>query len=441
MPLPRVGARTPRGRGAPVGAGRPRGAPRAVRARLPRGRRGGRGSGRALPDPARGRRGAPRPRLPTSAARGARAVPRRRPGVRMGRRRLPPARRARPGPVRAARGHVHPGGHVRRRGRAPGRAPRSGGYRRGAHAGRAVSRRPQLGIRRCLPVGRARRIRRPGRPAAPGARVPPPRPRRAPGRGLQPPGPRGELPGGLRPVLHRRVPDAVGRGGQLRRPGQRRGARVLHGQRPALGPRIPRGRPPPGRDPRDLRPVGRPVPRGAGEARRRRIGPPGQEGHRGGRDESERRPSDRGAGPRRDGARRDMERRSPPRPAHAPDRGVPRLLRRLRPPRRPRAGPARPLRLRGALLRLPGPDVRAPRTPPPGRPLRRVRAEPRPGRQPPGWRPPELARPDGRAKTGRGRRAALALRAPPLHGGGIRGDGALPLLHQPRGPAARRGGA
>ena len=51
--------------------------------------------------------------------------------------------------------------------------------------------------------------------------------RRGPRRRLQPLRARGQLPARVRAVLHRPVPHALGRRGQLRRPGQRRGAPLL----------------------------------------------------------------------------------------------------------------------------------------------------------------------------------------------------------------------
>ena len=60
---------------------------------------------------------------------------------------------------------------------------------------------------------------------------------------------RGQLLPRLRPLLQRSVSDALGRPAQLRRPGQRRRARLFPGQRPALAGRIPPRRAPPRRRP------------------------------------------------------------------------------------------------------------------------------------------------------------------------------------------------
>ena len=79
----------------------------------------------------------------------------------------------------------------------------------------------------------------PGRPQAPGRRLPRARARGDPRRGLQPPRPGRQLPGPVRSVLHRPLPNAVGRGRQLRRPGQRRGAPLLLRQRADVAARLP----------------------------------------------------------------------------------------------------------------------------------------------------------------------------------------------------------
>ena len=88
--------------------------------------------GRSLPLPAGRRRGLPRPRLALAAGGRARALARwwtrtPSPGATQGWR-GPPPRGA--GPLRAARGHLHAGGHLRRRGGAAGRAGRSWASRR-----------------------------------------------------------------------------------------------------------------------------------------------------------------------------------------------------------------------------------------------------------------------------------------------------------------------
>ena len=100
--------------------------------------------------------------------------------------------------------------------------------------------RPGLGLRRRRPVRPAPRLRRPGRPEAARRRGHAPRARRGARRRLQPPRPGRELPAGVRPVLHGPPPDPLGRRGQLRRPGQRRGAAVRHRQRPDVAARLPR---------------------------------------------------------------------------------------------------------------------------------------------------------------------------------------------------------
>ncbi len=149
-----------------------------------------------------------------------------------------PARR---GDLRDARGHVHPGGDVRRGDRAARPAP---GPRRGhdrADAGRRVPRPARLGIRRHPPVGRARAVRRPGRAETVRGRLPrPPRGRPA-RRGLQPR--RHRQPAGrLRPVLHRRARDPLGPGGQPGPARLRRGPRLPDRQRADVAAGLPPGR-------------------------------------------------------------------------------------------------------------------------------------------------------------------------------------------------------
>ena len=126
--------------------------------------------------------------------------------------------------VRAARRHVHARGHPDLRDRAPrpaGRARRRPGR---AHAGRPVRAACTAGA---TTASRLYAVHEPyGGPAALQAFVDAahaPRPRRLPGRRLQPPRPVRQLPRRVRPVLHRRAPDAVGCRDQPRRTGVRRG--------------------------------------------------------------------------------------------------------------------------------------------------------------------------------------------------------------------------
>ena len=152
--------------------------------------------------------------------------------------------------LRAARGDGDGGGDVRRADRAAGRDRRPGRDGGGADADRGVSRRAQLGIRRRLPVRAGvvvRRARTAFRRFVDAAHA----------RGLavildvvyNHLGPEGNylhaVTGGryfTGPPLH-----AVGRRHRLRAPA---GARVRHPERPALGARVPRGRPADGRHPR-----------------------------------------------------------------------------------------------------------------------------------------------------------------------------------------------
>ena len=101
-------------------------------------------------------------------------------------RRLDRPAAARQRALRAARRHVHPGGHLRRGHRAarPPRRPRRRPGR--AAAGQRVQRRTQLGLRRRLLVRAARGVRRPRRAEAVRRRLPPARPGGGPRRRLQP---------------------------------------------------------------------------------------------------------------------------------------------------------------------------------------------------------------------------------------------------------------
>ena len=125
-------------------------------------------------------------------------------------------------------------------------------------------------------------------------------------------------------------------------------------------------------------------------------------------------------------------RRSAPRAARAPDRRAARLLRRLRHDRRPRQVAAPGIRLRRAALAgaRPPPRHAAGRARRAG--LRRVLAEPRPGRQSRARRSPVDDRRPRAREARRRRRPALAVRAAALHGRGVRRDRAVPVLHGPR---------
>ena len=111
------------------------------------------------------------------------------------------------------------------------------------------------------------------------------------------------------------------------------------------------------------------------------------------------------------------------------------LLRRLRPRRRPRQGLRSPLRLRRRLL---GRRASAGSARPAGDrapwPVRRLLAEPRPGRQPRARRP-HAAR---GAPAGGALHAARAVHADALHGRGVRRGSALPVLHRPHREEDRR---
>ena len=126
-------------------------------------------------------------------------------------------RRARRGLLRAARRHVHAGGHPGRRRRAA-RPPASTSASTSSSSCRSPrSRALGLGLRRGRPLRGARAVRRPGGAAAVRRR------RHGAGLGVcldvvyNHLGPCGQLPGRVRPVLHRRAPHALGRRGQPRR--------------------------------------------------------------------------------------------------------------------------------------------------------------------------------------------------------------------------------
>ena len=218
-------------------------------------------------------------------------------------------------------------------------------------------------------------------------RRPPARPGRDSRRGLQPSRPGGELLPAFRPLLHRPLPNALGRGAQLRRPRQRRRARFLPRQRRHVAGGIPPRRPAAGRGP--LHP--RPQPgtscaeiADAAEAAARRLGRPFHliaESDQ--NDPAAHPPAERGR-PRAVSA---VERRLPSRAARLPDRRAQRLLRRSRRPGAPGAGLPRRLRSDRAILALSRPAHGAPARGSAGRAVRRLRPESRPGRQPPSRRP------------------------------------------------------
>ena len=109
----------------------------------------------------------------------------------------------------------------------------------------------------------------------------------------------------------------------------------------------------------------------------------------------------------------------------------------------PRQGLPPPVRPRRPVLDVPPPALRRARRRPPARAVRRLRPEPRPGRQPRARRPPA-----GRgAAARRVLHAAVAVHADAVHGRGVRRARAVPVLHRPhrrgdrgrhaRGPPAR----
>ena len=167
------------------------------------------------------RRRAARPVLALAAGRAARAVARRRPRrVRVDRRRLRAAGARRRRPLRAARRHVHARrARSTRRSRTCAALRRARRHRDRADAGRRVPGRARLGLRRRLPVAprsRLRRARRASQRLVDAAHA----------AGLavvldvvynHVGASGGAGARGLRPVLHRQLRDVLGRGDQLRR--------------------------------------------------------------------------------------------------------------------------------------------------------------------------------------------------------------------------------
>ena len=246
-------------------------------------------------------------------------------------------------PLRAARRHVLERGNVRRSRPASARAARARRHCDRADAGRDVPRQPQLGLRRRSTPSRRTSLRRPGGARAARGRGAPRGPRRHPRRRLQPHRPRLRGDRRVRPVLHRRARHVLGRRDRLL---AARRARMGDPERGAVDARLPDRRPAPRRRARDLRRSEPHVLDRAARPRRR---------HRHLGDEPRGPPA-----ARRVGTRRDVARQPPPRAPRPADRratgyyadfgsidGLVRELQRARP---------------GA--------------------LRRVRAEPRPGRQP-----------------------------------------------------------
>ena len=299
----------------------------------------------------------------------------------------PPARRR--GDLRAARRHVHPGGHARR-GARPARPPALDRRRlRRADAGQRLQRHPQLGLRRRALVRRPRAVRRPGGLPAVRRRLPRGRPRRDPGRGLQPPRAVGELPARVRAVPQggRATPGATWSTSTAR--ARRRCAATSSTTSRMWLDGLPRRR--------------AAARRRARPRRRLRAAPARGDGDRGGRAVGAPAPAadpDRRVRPQRPGlvtpargrrlrARRAVERRLPPRRARRADRRDARLLRRLRAAGRAGQGLRARVLPRRHLLVVPRPrprradrhrghaDLAA----------RGLQPEPRPGRQPRRRRP------------------------------------------------------
>ena len=140
------------------------------------------------------------------------------------------------------------------RDRVPGRPRRARRHRDRGDAGRRLPRAARLGLRRDLRLRAVRPLRRAGGPGPLRRR----RPRGGPGGDprlrLQPPRHlRHESDDRLRPLLHRRPPDRLGQGPELRRRQVGPGARMGDPERRDVGARLPDRRPAAGRGARDPR--------------------------------------------------------------------------------------------------------------------------------------------------------------------------------------------
>ena len=230
-----------------------------------------------------------------------------------------PAARRR-GDLRAARRHLHPGGHLRRRAR-PARPPARPRRRpRRADAGQRVQRHPQLGLRRRALVRRPRAVRRPGRLPALRRRLPRGRPRRDPGRRLQPPRPVGELPAASSGPTSRRARNTWGDLVNLDGEGSAEVRRyILDNARMWLA-RLPRRRAAARRRARARRRLRRAPARGAGDRGGRAVGAPRPAADADRRVRPQRPGAGHAARGRRLRARRAVERRLPPRGARRADR-------------------------------------------------------------------------------------------------------------------------
>ena len=311
----------------------------------------------------------------------------------------------------------------------------------------AVPRLAQLGLRRRLPLRRAGR--RYGGPEGLRRLVDAAHahgPRGLPRRRLQPPRPGGQLPRRVRPVLHRPLQTPWGERDQLRRPRQRRGAPLPRRQRPALARGVPRRRrcgstpSTPIFDPRRVHLLAE-----LADAVRRagatRLGRPlhliAESDLNDPRLCGRREPA--GSGSTRSGPTTSTT------PLHcAAHRRARRLLRGLR---RALGAGQRATATASSTTGRSSPTAAAGTAPAPGgcpaSQLRRLRAEPRPGRQPrrSGERLATLAGARRALQLAAAAAARLAVRAAAVHGRGVRRAGALPVLRQPRRRRPGRGGA
>ncbi len=117
--------------------------------------------------------------------------------------------------LRTPHRHLHARGHIREHHSATSISSRSRYHRSRDYAGRRVSRKSQLGIRRRQPLPSTIFLRRPHRPEETCRRLPCSRTRGGDGRCLQPPRSGRELSSRVCPLFHRRLSHALGQGHQL----------------------------------------------------------------------------------------------------------------------------------------------------------------------------------------------------------------------------------
>ena len=243
-------------------------------------------------------------------------------------------------------------------------------------------------------------------------------------------GPEGNYLARVRPVLHGPLQDALGHRDQLRRPRQRGRSPSLRRERPVLGPRVPRRRPPAGRHPLDLRHEPGPHPDRAG-----RGGPRGSPAARADRCTSSRsRTTTTGASsclPRRAAsASTPSGRTTSTTPSTAGSPASAAATTSTSPTARAWRGRwPKGFAYQGEPSEYFGRPRGTPSTDLGGERFVHLPAEPRPGRQSRAGRPAVDHRADGRGQDGRRAAVRRAGAAAALHGRGVRRDLAVSVLH------------